>query len=139
MKKNISHIVSCAAVSILLATSSCKKNLPDDWKAGSQHQNNEVTSTLKPPPGLIDVESFHLVKNTFEIMTDNTHEADLNFLKLVSAFRTMSSIQYDPQHKPVRASLNSPDSVCQFSYDIDGRLVTFLIFVPAPPPGVTAT
>jgi hypothetical protein len=138
MKKNPLQLVSCAAVCILFITSSCKKNLPAEWKAGAQLQNNEITNIPKQPPGLCDVQSFQLAKNTFEIVPNNTHEEDLNFSKLVAAFRGMSNIQYDPQHKPVGASLNFPDSVCQFSYDNVGRLVSFVIFVPAPPPGETA-
>ena len=134
MKRISWRLVSCAAAIILLVTSSCKKNLPGE----SQSKNNEVTSSPKPPPGPCDVQSFQLARNTFELVTDNIHEGSVNFLTLVSAFRGMNNIQYDTQHNPLRAPLNFPDSVCQFSYDIDGRLIEFLIFVPAPPPGETA-
>jgi hypothetical protein len=138
MKRSSCRLVSCAVVILLIVTSSCKKNLPGEWKTGSQWPNNEVTSIPKPPPGPCDVQNCQLARNTFELVTEDFHEGDVNFLTLVSAFRGMNSIQYDAEHNPFRASLNFPDSICQFNYDADERLVEFIVFVPAPPPGETA-
>jgi len=135
MKKNFWLFISCIGLSILLATSSCEKNLPGEWKAGAQLQNNEGLNIPKPPPGLCDIQSFQLAKNTFESIPDNGVGEELNFPKLIEAFRGMNNIQYDAQKSPVRATLSFPDSVCQFTYDNEGRLVRFSIFVPAPPPG----
>jgi len=137
MKKKSLLFISCIGSGILLVTSSCKKYLPGEWKAGAQLQNNEALNTPKPPPGLCDIQSFQLAKNTFEIIPDNGVGEDLDFPKLISAFRGMNGIQYDAQQNPVRASLSFPDSVCQFTYDNKGSLVRFSIFVPAPPPGET--
>jgi hypothetical protein len=137
MEKNPLLFTLGIGLSILLVTSSCKKNLPGEWKAGAQLQKNEALNTPKPPPALCDVYSFQLKTNIFEIVPGSGSEEGLSFPKLVDAFRDMNSIQYDAQQSPVRALLSFPDSVCQFSYDNEGRLARFSIFVPAPPPGET--
>jgi len=138
MKTNSLLTVFFSVLSILVATSSCKKNLPGERMKEAVRQNNEVTSNPKPPPTLCDVQTFQLAKNTFEIIPNNGTSEDLNFSKIIEAFDGMNNIQYDAQHNPLRASLDSPDSVCQFTYDNEGRLITFFLFVPAPPPGITA-
>jgi hypothetical protein len=134
VKKNSSPFACSILVVVVFLTASCKKNVTPE----SQRREDAVTFFKQPPPALCDVQSFQLAKNFFELATDNNNAADLNFPQLISAFRAMSNIQYDGQHKPLRASLDLPDSVGQFSYDNGGRLVSFLLFVPAPPPGVTA-
>src|SRR4030095_10906545 len=93
MKKNSLLFISCIGVSILLVASSCKKNLPGEWKAGAQLQNNEALNIPKPPPGLCDVQSFQLAKNTFEIIPDNGVGEELNFPKLNEALGSMNNIQ----------------------------------------------
>ena len=134
MKKN-SFLFACTTlISIVLFTPSCKKNDTPEWS----QPNQDAVASPKQPPVLCDAQTFQLEKNIFELATDNANSDELNFPQLLSAFRGMNNIQYDVQHKPLRASLDLPDSVCQFTYDADGRLLNFLLFVPAPLPGVTA-